>query len=143
MKNSFTNALVFIFKLIIGITFIWASYSKIENPQDFAKILYGYNLFPGWSINLIAIVLPFIELATGFSIIMRLYPRSALLIINALLVAFILLISFNLIRGHEFDCGCFSVAGQSGKSSIIMFLVRDFILLGMGIFVWKKSKEPA
>ena len=45
---------------ILGLTFIYASYSKILAPADFAKIVYGYNLFPNGAINLIAIVLPFI-----------------------------------------------------------------------------------
>ncbi|MBW2000476.1 MAG: hypothetical protein JRJ29_21270, partial [Deltaproteobacteria bacterium] len=32
---------------ILGITFIYASYHKIVSPADFARIVYGYDLFPG------------------------------------------------------------------------------------------------
>lgn len=139
MKTKFVSALVFVCKLALGLTFIYASYSKIQDPAAFAKILYGYGLFPAVSINLIAIVLPFIELVAGFSIIMRLYPRSALAIINLLLFMFILTMGINLIRGHEFDCGCFSVAGQDGHIPVISTLVRDSLLLAAGWFVWKKT----
>lgn len=139
MKTNYTFVLVFIFKLILGLTFIWASYSKIEDPGAFAKVIYGYGVFPSISINLIAIVLPFIELVAGLSILMRLFPRSAVFIINTLLGLFILLISFNLLRGHQFDCGCFSVAGQGGISSAISLLIRDILLLAAGIYVWKKT----
>lgn len=137
-KTDYTFILVFLFKLILGISFIWASYTKIQDPAAFAKIIYGYDLFPGFSINIIAIVVPFIELVVGFSLIMRLYPKSALLVINIMLVVFICLIGFNLIRGHEFDCGCFGSTGLSSTASAVVSLVRDFVMLGMGVFLWKK-----
>jgi hypothetical protein len=40
---------------ILGMTFIYASYNKILEPAVFAKIIYGYDLFPAVFINLIAI----------------------------------------------------------------------------------------
>ena len=52
---------------ILGLTFIYASLHKILAPADFAKIVYGYNLFPEIFINLIAIIIPFLELVTGFA----------------------------------------------------------------------------
>jgi uncharacterized membrane protein YphA (DoxX/SURF4 family) len=139
MNKTIEPFIVYILKLILGITFIWASYSKIQDPAGFARIIYGYDIFPSISINLIAVVLPFIELVAGFSLIMRLFPKSAVLIINVLLGVFILLIGFNLLRGHAFDCGCFSVAGQTGPVSAGILLVRDAVLLAGGIWVWKKS----
>lgn len=107
-------------------------------PAEFAKIVYGYDLFPEIFINLIAITLPFLELIAGLALIIGVYPRSAAIIINGLLLAFIVVLAINLIRGHEFDCGCFS-AGQSGySSSPKVTLVRDFIyfILGLQIIVF-------
>ena len=139
MKTDYTPAIVFVLKLILGITFIVAAWPKIEDPASFAKIIYGYGLFPGWSINLIAILLPFIEMTAGFALIMRLFPRSAVLVINLLLTGFILVIGFNLLRGHEFDCGCFSVGQQGGHLPLIYTLIRDVLLLAAGLYVWKKT----
>ena len=65
------------FRWILGITFIYASYYKILSPTDFAKMVYGYNLFPEVLINLIAIVLPFVELISGLCLLLGIYPRSA------------------------------------------------------------------
>lgn len=138
MKNNYTAVSVFVIKLVLGITFIVASYHKIADPAGFAGIIYGYDVFPGASINLLAITIPFIELVAGFSLILGVYPRSALLIMNGLLSAFILVIGFNLLRGHQFDCGCFSFSGQSDTASNISLLVRDVFLLGAGIYLWKK-----
>ena len=139
MKSNYAIILVFIIKLVLGITFIYASFHKIEDPAGFAKILYGYSIFPAISINIMAITIPFIELVAGFSIIMGLFPRSALLIINVMLFSFILVIGFNLLRGHQFDCGCFSSSSQPSTMSNIYLLIRDILLLGAGIFMWKKT----
>ena len=40
----------------LGMIFLYASYHKIAAPAQFAKIIYGYYLFPDISINIIAIV---------------------------------------------------------------------------------------
>ena len=103
-------------RLLLGVTFVYASYHTILEPAAFAKIVYGYDLFPYETINLIAVIIPFIELIAGIALITGIYSRSAALILIAMLLAFIMVISINVIRGHEFDCGCFS-AGQSGYSS--------------------------
>jgi len=134
LRNLFNNGWMEIaFRWILGITFIYASYYKILSPTDFAKMVYGYNLFPEVLINLIAIVLPFVELISGLSLLLGIYPRSAALIINGLLLAFIFILTINIIRGHEFDCGCFS-AGKTGSPK--MMVARDVIYLIMGLQIF-------
>ena len=134
LKNLFNNGWIEIaFRWILGITFIYASYYKILSPADFAKMVYGYNLFPEVLINLIAIVLPFVELISGLCLLLGIYPRSAALIINGLLLAFILILTINIIRGYEFDCGCFS-AEKAGSPK--MMVTRDVIYLMMGLQVF-------
>jgi len=120
---------------ILGLTFIYASSYKILSPADFARMVYGYNLFPGDLINLIAIIVPFLELIAGLALIIGIYPRSAAIIINILLLTFITLLVINLIRGHEFDCGCFS-AGQSGHpGGSGLMLIRDLIYFFLGMLI--------
>ena len=80
-------------RLLLGSIFIYASYHKILAPEDFAKIVYGYDLFPSETINLIAIIIPFIELISGVALIVGIYTRPAAIIIIGMLTAFILAIS--------------------------------------------------
>ena len=132
--NIFQNSwLELIFRLSLGSIFLISCYHKILEPAHFAKIIYGYYLFPDFSINLIAIILPFLELVSGLALIFGICPRSAALSINALLLAFIVAVSINLIRGHEFDCGCFSFGGSGQTSPTVQLLIRDVILLGIGL----------
>ena len=120
----------------LGATFIYASYSKILAPAVFAKIIYGYDLFPAVLINLFAIILPFVELIAGLALVIGFYPRSASLIINALLLAFIISLSINIIRGHEFDCGCFTINADSQSTFSGPLLIRDFFYLALGVYVF-------
>jgi uncharacterized membrane protein YphA (DoxX/SURF4 family) len=144
MKNVLENSWIELAaRWVLGLTFIYASYHKILAPADFAKIVYGYDLFPNDAINLIAIILPFIELIAGLALILGIYPRSAASIINGMLAAFIIVLSINLIRGHEFDCGCFSAKEAGFFSSAESTLVRDFIylLFGLQIFLFSGIRK--
>jgi hypothetical protein len=95
----------------LGATFIYASYSKILAPAVFAKIIYGYELFPAMLINLFAILLPFVELIA-------------------------VSLSINNIRGHEFDCGCFAIGADSQSTFSGPLLIRDVIYVALGVYVF-------
>ena len=139
LKNKYIESL---FRCALGIIFIYASLHKIASPAEFAKIIYGYGLFPHVVINLIAIVIPFLELITGLCLVLGVYPKAAATLIGVLLLMFIIAISINLIRGYEFDCGCFSFAHENSKLSSVQLLVRDifFLLISAYIFRFKGAR---
>ena len=142
LKSLFDNSWIELAsRWILGITFIYASYSKIISPEDFAKIIYGYDLFPGILINLIAIILPFVELVAGLFLILGIYPRSAALIINGMLFVFIITLSINFVRGHEFNCGCFSMDETGYINAPEQWIFRDIIYFVLGIYVLLYSKR--
>lgn len=120
----------------LGVIFVYASYNKILAPATFAKIVYGYDLFPAVSINLIAIVVPFLELIAGLALFIGFFPRSAALVVNAMLLAFITALSINLIRGHEFDCGCFSINSSTQTNFAGPLIVRDILILALGLHIY-------
>jgi uncharacterized membrane protein YphA (DoxX/SURF4 family) len=125
-------------RLTLGLTFVYASYHKIMEPAEFARIIYGYYIFPGFSINLLAILVPWLELTAGLALISGILPRPGLFIINAMLLGFILAIGFNLARGHEFDCGCFTFSEPQHVSSAAWLLVRDAAMLAGGVYLWPR-----
>jgi len=114
---------------ILGLTFAAASIHKIAAPAEFAKIIYGYGLFPHISINLIAIVLPFVELVTGLSLLFNFRSKAAATLIGIMLIGFILAISVNMARGHTFECGCFSFGSKNPLTETKYLLVRDIFFL--------------
>ena len=130
-------------RLILGLTFIYASFHKILSPEEFAKIVYGYGLFPHVSINLIAIIIPFLELVCGLALVIGFYPRSAAIIVNMMLLAFIAALTINIIRGHEFDCGCFSAGQGADSGSSELTVLRDvlYFLCGMVIILFEGNRR--
>lgn len=130
MYNTWIELLI---RWLFGITFMYASYHKIVEPDQFAKIIYGYYLFPEFTINLIAIILPYLELLSGLALILGIYPRSALLILESMLFSFIVALSINFIRGHNFDCGCFSFSEPGYGYSVLTLIVRDVIYFILGL----------
>ena len=119
---------------IVGLAFVGASVHKIANPAAFAQIVYSYDLFPAFAINLIAIVMPFVELIIGLALMAGIYHRAAAAIVNGLLVAFAAIITINLVRGHDFDCGCFpTFISRLYADSPETMLVRNAILLACSL----------
>jgi putative oxidoreductase len=128
-------------RLLLGSIFIYASYHKILAPDEFAKIVYGYDLFPSETINLIAIIIPFVELISGMALIIGIYTRPAAIILIGMLTAFVIAISINIIRGHEFDCGCFSSDTSQAVNSAWQTLGRDMIFMMLGIYIFAYGQE--
>ena len=124
---------VFLLRLILGSVFIYASIDKIFHPDDFAEILYNYKLLPDTLIYVPALFLPWVELIAGSFLIAGVCPRGSSFIINSLLILFIAAISVNLIRGLDFDCGCFTTAAGDSSDSAILLLIRDILLLIPGL----------
>ncbi|MBW1894794.1 MAG: DoxX family membrane protein [Deltaproteobacteria bacterium] len=129
------NRLELTVRFVLGGIFIFASIDKIIAPAHFAKIIYGYYLFPECSINLIAIVLPYLELFSGIALVLGIYPRSAVIILGSLLLFFCIAISINLVRGVEFDCGCFSFDEPGYFFSAKQLLFRDILLFIFSIYL--------
>lgn len=134
LKTPFYSTWIeLVIRWLFGITFIYASYHKIIEPAHFAKIIYGYYLFPEFLINLIAIILPYLEFVCGMALILGIYPRSALLILQSMLFSFIVALSINLLQDHDFDCGCFSFGEPGYGYSVLHLLVRDVIYFILGL----------
>lgn len=140
MQNSWVELFL---RWFTGGVFIYASLHKIAHPDIFAKIVYGYDLFPHFLINLIAIIVPYVEFITGLFMVLGIYPRSASLIINSMLAMFIVIIAINLLRGHEFDCGCFSADQQELHSPSLKLLIRDvfYLMGGLYVFLFREKRK--
>ncbi len=125
------------FRLYLGGLFIYASMYKINYASEFAEIIAGYQILPHWSVNIAAVVLPWVELICGILLIAGVRCRSAATIIGGLLIVFTIAIVINLMRGASIPCGCFHTIGE--KISWWTFL-RDLIWLGMAVHIFFYDK---
>ncbi len=139
MKSSiwirfFTHPLVaLVFRLYLGGLFIYASLYKINYTSEFAETIASYQLVPYWGVNLLAVILPWIELISGILLIIGIRTRTVSAVIGCLLILFTLGILYNLALGSEISCGCF----QSLDDPISGWTVlRDLVWLAMAVQVF-------
>ena len=119
------------FRLILGVIFIYASLDKIQQPADFARVIQNYDMLPVILTNLVAIILPWLELYCGLFLIIGLFLRASAGTIAALMFLFIIVMSAALIRGLEIDCGCYGMESQISPGRIL----EDVGLLVMALYV--------
>jgi len=132
--------LVLLFRLIVGITFVYASLDKIAHPNEFARIIYNYKILPGYLINIFAISLPWIELLCGLFLIMGLFIEASSLLIFFLLIIFSIALSVNFLRGIDIVCGCFTTDPNAKKEGAEL-LIRDIILLLMSLQIFLYNRN--
>ena len=136
--------LPFIFRLILGIIFIYASYEKILDPAAFSKNIHNYHITPVGVENLAALIIPWIELIIGVFLILGVFLEGSTSIIIALLVLFIIILSQAYFRGIDVHCGCFKNVADAGTTDLHMELLKrileDIIYLIMAIIIKFKDK---
>lgn len=121
-----------VFRMFLGVIFLYAGIEKIIAPQEFALAVHHYQLLPAWSVNLVAVVLPWLEVITAICLIFGFFVRGASFSAALLFLIFATSLTINLVRGLDISCGCFG--GMSGGINWI-YAVRDMILTGMSVFV--------
>lgn len=110
-------------RLLLALVFLLAAVHKILFPETFALNIYQYRLLPDVMINFVALTLPWIELVAAIAILCPLaWKNAAATLIIAMLGAFALAMSFNILRGLDITCGCFSAnpdADSIGWSNVV------------------------
>jgi len=138
-------------RLILAGIFIYASLDKIAHPAAFAKDVYNYQILPDVLINLTALVLPWLELFLGLCLLGGIWLPGAVLTANGLLIVFLAALVFNMARGLDINCGCFSTGSEAPAMSAGWYLLRDMGFFAMGIFLfyavflhrWRERPEIA
>ena len=142
MMDFFKGPAVLLSRLILGAVFIYASLDKIMNPDDFAKAIGNYHVLPFGLENLLALVLPWVELLTGLCLIIGVMVDGATVLIILMNIVFIFAISQALARGISIECGCFSVSSEGGDNIGLQTIIRDigYLLLAYVVYYRQERK---
>lgn len=143
IKLLLNKKTILLFRIILGLTFIYASLDKIVNPSDFSNLIDNFHISPVSLSNLVALFLPWIELICGLCLISGYMLRGSNILVFAMLLFFILILSQAVFRGIDTHCGCFKVAEvlepSDFKKNLIKRIVEDIVLLSMSFVVLLKS----
>jgi uncharacterized membrane protein YphA (DoxX/SURF4 family) len=125
-------------RLFLGIIFVLASVDKVLHPEAFAEAVYNYQILPDALINLTAIILPWLELILGSLLILGLWVPVAVGLSSLLLLTFFGAILFNVARGLDVHCGCFSTTGEAVSGAhMVWYLLRDAIFLLLALYLFR------
>ena len=130
--------LILLMRITLGVVFLVASYEKIIEPEKFARDINNYHIIPFGLENIIALIIPLLELFIGLGLIIGVMVDGATVISGGLMIVFILLISQAMLRGFNIECGCGLKEGEMvGWSK----LLENFVFFGASYLVWKRSKK--
>jgi uncharacterized membrane protein YphA (DoxX/SURF4 family) len=127
--------LILIGRLVVSAAFILAALPKIQDPAAFAVSVEGYRIVTANLAMWIALALPWLELVTGFGILIPQIRRGSALVIALLLIAFIALHASAWARGLDINCGCFNAHESDKTTDYLWLILRNIGLLTACIFV--------
>ena len=148
--KSWQRLLLFIGRVTIGATFVYAAYQKLK-PQIpgfawsvgslrvslamFGISIDNYRILPPWTVTLVADVLPFIELVLGLWLIAGLALRFSSLFSVAATFVFLAVQLSAYLRNMKIPCGCDLIPGEvigplSLTIDLVLFLACLFLTIG-------------
>ena len=135
------EVLNWLLRFLVGGAFVLAGVLKIAAPAKFAIDVSNYRLLPHELINLVAIVLPWIEVVAGGFVLAGIWLRASALLITSMTVVFFLAIVSALARGLNIECGCFGTVG--GKHVGLVNLAIDSTLFCLAALLAKRATDSS
>ena len=136
--NKLHPWLIVLIRVLLGVIFIYASYDKVLDPGKFARDIANYHIIPFGLENLIAIILPWLELFIGIGLIAGLMVDGSSMISGGLMTIFILFILQATLRGFNIECGCGLKEGEMvGWNKIL----ENLVFLGASYLVWQRQQK--
>jgi len=123
----------FIFRIVVGLIFFYAGIVKISFPGDFALSVQNYQMVPLPMTNLIAILIPWIEIICGIFIIFGFLSKGSPLLMSVLVFIFIIALTRAWILGLDIECGCFG----KGSNINLFDIGKDILLLLLCLHILK------
>ena len=131
-------------RVLLGVVFLIACVHKILFPGAFALSIFRYQLLPDAMINVTAITLPWVELVAAVAIMFSLrFKDAAAALILVMLGVFTLAMTYNILRGLDIACGCFSAAADAealGWGNVIRNLGYMFIATVVLFEDWVRAR---
>ncbi|MGA7993265.1 MAG: MauE/DoxX family redox-associated membrane protein [Thermoanaerobaculia bacterium] len=122
-------------QIALGALFIAAALPKIVDPPGFAHMVYNYRLVPGALVNLMGLVMPWLELLAGIALVLGIWTRTSAATIGTLLGVFVVAIAINLARGNAVDCGCFDMSSAGKTAAERLADMRGVVLRDAGMLL--------
>lgn len=119
--------------LRLGLAAVWfiSGFAKASDPRETRVAVRAYQLLSPGVADVVAAVLPWLEIGAGVLLLFGLATRLAGVLSALLLIAFLIGVISAAARGLSIDCGCFGGGGQvaAGQTAYTWEIVRDSAFL--------------
>ena len=133
-KDIIINYTIAILRIYLALIFILSGLEKINDLNAFAQSIENYKILPIAVINIVAIIIPWIEVVAGSLLLLGISIKENSLIILILLLIFTVALIFALAKGLNINCGCQgSIYAQRISIAKILENVSLIIISFLGI----------
>ena len=123
----------------LGLAAVWllSGGIKAADPDQTYVAVRAYDVMPPAGVELVAALLPWLELALGVLLLIGIGTRVVAVLSVVLLVAFVVGVAQAWARGLSIDCGCFGGGGAvaPGDTAYVEELLRDTGFLVMATWL--------
>lgn len=131
-------------RLVLGLVFLYAGYIKLRQPwYVFAGMIDNYGVVAPSVSEMIARVLPPLEVVLGVALLAGIYRKISSAAAIILLFPFFALMVWAYAKGMKIDCGCFGPGQMLGPRTIL----RDGVLVAASVWLaflsWHSPRRGA
>lgn len=138
MSEKTRDALGLLGRLLAGSVLVYAGATKAAGPsEEFALVISYYQILPRDMTLSMAALLPWLEVLTGWALLLGASTRYAAAAAGGLFGAFLLALASTLARGIALpNCGCF---GDGLHFTVPQALAFDSCLLGLSWLAFRSG----
>lgn len=123
----------------LGLAVVWlvSGGLKALDPDQTYVAVRAYDVLPAAGVELVAALLPWLELALGVLLLLGVGTRLAATASVALLLVFVAGVTQAWARGLSIDCGCFGGGGAvaPGETAYVEELLRDTAFVALAAWL--------
>jgi len=139
MKIEIKKYSLELIRLILAFLFILSALQKFKSLETFALSVDAYQIFPAFLVNLITIIIPWLELFIGTGLLFKYKLQSNLISYLFMMISFTILVFIAMIKGLDIDCGCF---GESSTKVGVQKVAENMIIVLGNLILIRFCKTP-
>jgi uncharacterized membrane protein YphA (DoxX/SURF4 family) len=154
------RAIIWIGRLLLGVIFVYAGYSKIFQPNtnlwpyfilkfsismnlsNFATQVEAFKMLPDWGVQFVAHALPFTEIILGLLVLIGWRLRIWAPVLTLIMFGF----SFVVLRAYllhmNINCGCFATPQPINLQKVLEDAALSGLALLMTVFAFQEARQP-
>jgi uncharacterized membrane protein YphA (DoxX/SURF4 family) len=154
------RAVIWIGRLLLGVIFVYAGYSKIFQPNtnlwpyfilkfsismnlsNFATQVEAFKMLPDWGVQFVAHALPFAEIILGLLVLIGWRLRIWAPVLTLIMFGFTFVVLRAYLLHMNINCGCFATPEIIGLKKVLEDAALSGLALLMTIFAFQEARQP-